>query len=425
MYRLTKNTPSFPCLPSCPQDNLIEVDNWPYLILSGAYCIFRQNGRFLHPLTTLTIPLFLSSFVVLLIISPYFLLQQYAKLPLTLTTSPNANALNWPSPPPTTSIASLPQKRPHPPSNPKPCPTAHLQLKVAYTPAELRHLLDVKHLTDTIRLINLVSLLFLLSILASFSRLPLTSFRPALYRAIGYGGLLTVLSFLTLLLFVALLWSVFFVQFHELLFPPGTWTFSSTSGLIRLYPELFWYRVGLGIVGRIVVLGIVTTITGLYLARRAEQKPPSPHPILPLPFNLDQVDAWGNQRIATLAKRSGLVVLLAALLFFSLRTHPFPFSLLTLPFVAFFSFPVFQAIKQDIYALFRYYHIQLGSRKHNGRVGSIYRYNPAFRPPLPYQPRWVGVQGLLVALLLLFVYWVATIAVPIHRYRYPQTCPQE
>lgn len=79
----------------------------------------------------------------------------------------------------------------------------------------------------------------------------------------------------------------FFVQFHELLFPPDTWTFSSTSGLIRLYPQLFWYRVGLAIIGRIMALGSVTTITSFYLASRAEQKPPS-SPYLSLPFTLER-----------------------------------------------------------------------------------------------------------------------------------------
>ena len=36
----------------------------------------------------------------------------------------------------------------------------------------------------------------------------------------------------------------FFTRFHELLFPPGSWTFAFSETLIRLFPEKFWFDVG-------------------------------------------------------------------------------------------------------------------------------------------------------------------------------------
>lgn len=380
------------------------------------YKIFLQP--FFQCLLIPSTPLFLGSLAVLLIISPTFLLHQYARLPSDLDGLSNLQRFELALPAvnyldnfeiPETAVITL-QSQTLPDGSP------------LYPPAELRHLIDVKHLTNTIRLINLVSLLCLLNILAYSI---LTNFHPGLYRAIGYGGLFTVLSFAALLSFVALFWPVFFVQFHELLFPPNTWTFSSTSGLIRLYPQLFWYRVGLAIIGRIVALGSVTTVTSFYLARRTEQKPPSPHPTLSLPFTLEQLDGWGNQRIAILAKRSSLVVLLAVLLFFSLRTYPF--SLFTLPFAIFFSLPIFRAIKEDIAALSRYYHIQLRMEAvgTTGVLALLVGVTLLFALPSLINPDGLVYQGLLVALLMLFVYWVAVVSILIHRYQYPKVYPQE
>ncbi len=48
-------------------------------------------------------------------------------------------------------------------------------------------------------------------------------------------------------------WEVFFTGFHELLFPPDTWTFPTSDTLIRLYPERFWMDVGVAIVGVVLI----------------------------------------------------------------------------------------------------------------------------------------------------------------------------
>jgi uncharacterized membrane protein len=42
-------------------------------------------------------------------------------------------------------------------------------------------------------------------------------------------------------LFAALAWDSAFTLFHELLFPPGTWSFPPDSTMIILYPPDFWF----------------------------------------------------------------------------------------------------------------------------------------------------------------------------------------
>jgi uncharacterized membrane protein len=86
----------------------------------------------------------------------------------------------------------------------------------------------------------------------------------------------------------AFLWSTFFVKFHELFFADGTWTFSPTSGLIRLYPEYLWFTVGVTITGGALVAAMTLMLAAelslawhLYkLRRQSESASDSPHPAL-------------------------------------------------------------------------------------------------------------------------------------------------
>jgi hypothetical protein len=121
----------------------------------------RCNGRFLHFhfFTILATLCFLSSLAVLLIISPAFLRQQYARLSADADTFSPRERLELALPAvayldsfqsPETAVATL-QTQMLPDGTP------------LYTTSELDHLLDVKQLTDLIRLANLVSLLFLLT----------------------------------------------------------------------------------------------------------------------------------------------------------------------------------------------------------------------------------------------------------------------
>ena len=119
-------------------------------------------------------------------------------------------------------------------------------------------MVDVKHLTDMIRVLSGVSLLFVGATVGWLIRKkqPLMAL-----RAISKGSLLAASLFVVLALASVFLWSTFFVKFHELFFADGTWTFSPTSGLIRLYPEYLWFTVGLTITG-----GALATAMTLMLA---------------------------------------------------------------------------------------------------------------------------------------------------------------
>lgn len=125
-----------------------------------------------------------------------------------------------------------------------------------YAEGELSHLVDVKHLTDAIRVIGLSALSLLMITV-------ITQYRPRrdALKKTAVGGLLLIPTAFFLLVFATLLWPLFFVKFHEMLFADGTWAFDEAAGLVRLFPELFWFRVGQAVLTRMLIAGCITFIS--------------------------------------------------------------------------------------------------------------------------------------------------------------------
>lgn len=136
-----------------------------------------------------------------------------------------------------------------------------------YNEREIGHMLDVKDLTDAIRTIWWVTAVLITLGLAYLLAQP--ALRPVAYRAIYQGGLATVIILAAIAIFIAVGWSIFFVQFHELLFPPGSWTFFYTDSLIRLFPEQFWFDIGVIMSVGALLLGVIVTGLGYWLTKRA------------------------------------------------------------------------------------------------------------------------------------------------------------
>jgi integral membrane protein (TIGR01906 family) len=136
-----------------------------------------------------------------------------------------------------------------------------------YNEREIGHMLDVKELTDIFgRLIWLAAIVTvggLLYLLLAAER------RLEGYKAIMYGGLLTTGALLTVIILIGLSWNLVFTQFHEILFPPDTWTFSYTDSLLRLFPEKFWFDFGLLWTGAVFLEGLIVAGVGYLLLRRA------------------------------------------------------------------------------------------------------------------------------------------------------------
>ena len=136
-----------------------------------------------------------------------------------------------------------------------------------YNESEIDHMIDVKNLADVIRWIAYIAGAVVIIGLAILL-IPRPT-RPFGWRTLMLAGLGTVVILGVIALLILIAWPIFFVQFHELLFPPGTWTFAYSDSLIRLFPEQFWFDIGLLISVTTLALGVLVGLVGYVMTRRS------------------------------------------------------------------------------------------------------------------------------------------------------------
>lgn len=134
-----------------------------------------------------------------------------------------------------------------------------------YNQREIGHMIDVKVVADGMKRIVWITGVIVVGGLLFLLLRPET--RPLGWRTLMHAGLATVITLAAIALFILIGWNVFFTQFHNLLFPPGTWTFSFTDSLIRLFPEQFWFDIGVLISVGTLLEGIVLSLIGYFLSR--------------------------------------------------------------------------------------------------------------------------------------------------------------
>jgi len=142
-----------------------------------------------------------------------------------------------------------------------------LEGRPAFNERELAHMVDVKRVLWAFLWAGLGA-----GVVVFGGTAALLARRPTRPRAAGAlgSGVLLILGLLVAVGGLMLLrWDFFFTAFHELLFPPETWTFPTSDTLIRLYPERFWMDVGLVIVGLVLVQAVAWGGVALGLRRWA------------------------------------------------------------------------------------------------------------------------------------------------------------
>ena len=133
---------------------------------------------------------------------------------------------------------------------------------MAFTSAEVSHMTDVQHVMQWGLLLAGV-----LAVLSAAAALHLHRRAPGTASAAWFAGSWLTVGLLVLAAVAgALGWESFFAGFHSLFFSSGTWTFSVTDTLIRLYPTQFWIDAAVT-VAVLSLLGAFATM--LLAARRA------------------------------------------------------------------------------------------------------------------------------------------------------------
>lgn len=106
-----------------------------------------------------------------------------------------------------------------------------------YSPREVTHMADVRAVFQSVMQMWWGAMI--LSILAG-SILWWKGKRMELASATRSGGVLTVVLIGSIALLALFAWQVWFDNFHLLFFKPGSWLFSYSDALIRLFPLQFW-----------------------------------------------------------------------------------------------------------------------------------------------------------------------------------------
>lgn len=128
-----------------------------------------------------------------------------------------------------------------------------------YNPREVSHMADVQAVFQSV--LRVWQVAFILLILTSFI-LWKKGEREALMSAIQSGGLLTSGIILSIALLAIFGWQFWFETFHLFFFQPGSWLFSNSDTLIRLFPVEFWIDATLTISAFSLAGGLLLALVG-------------------------------------------------------------------------------------------------------------------------------------------------------------------
>lgn len=131
--------------------------------------------------------------------------------------------------------------------------------KPAYTPREVLHMADVQTVFQAI--LRVWQVAFVLLLLLGFM-LWENGERLVLARAIQSGGLLTSGIIVGIAVLAVFAWRFWFNVFHLFFFQPGSWLFSYSDTLIRLFPVEFWFDATLTISILSLAGGLMVTFIG-------------------------------------------------------------------------------------------------------------------------------------------------------------------
>jgi len=134
--------------------------------------------------------------------------------------------------------------------------------------SERSHMDDVSRLVRILVILDLVAVAF-----AAWGGRLLQPETARLGRMLIYGSGGVGVATLAIGAFAVLAWDSAFTLFHELLFPPGTWTFPADSNLIQLYPPEFWFDAAMVAGALILASAAILSYAGWRRIREVDARP--------------------------------------------------------------------------------------------------------------------------------------------------------
>lgn len=128
-----------------------------------------------------------------------------------------------------------------------------------YTSREVAHMADVQTVFKFIfRLWKISSIFLVLIVFILWQQRE----RRILGFALQWGGILTSTIIVLISLVAVFAWQFWFQSFHLIFFEPGSWLFSYSDTLIRLFPVQFWFDATITISLLSLFGGLVTALIG-------------------------------------------------------------------------------------------------------------------------------------------------------------------
>jgi integral membrane protein (TIGR01906 family) len=144
----------------------------------------------------------------------------------------------------------------------------------AYEEQELEHMDDVKDVYNALTFLAVV-----MGVAAMVAVVFLRRGRGekgtgcgALWTSLGQGATMTLGLLLALGVWMLMDFDGFFTFFHSLFFEPGTWLFSYSDTLIRLFPLPFWQDAGFIVAGGVSVLSLFLVAVSVWQGQRCEAR---------------------------------------------------------------------------------------------------------------------------------------------------------
>ena len=137
-----------------------------------------------------------------------------------------------------------------------------------YNLREVSHMADVQAVFQSVSRVWQVT--FILLILLGFVLWKIREWK-ALASSIQSGGFLTSVIILSIALLATFGWEFWFNTFHQFFFKPGSWLFSYSDTLIRLFPVEFWFDATLTISVFSLAGGLLLALIG-WLGKRVLAK---------------------------------------------------------------------------------------------------------------------------------------------------------
>ena len=108
-----------------------------------------------------------------------------------------------------------------------------------YNPREISHMQDVQNVFQAVW--NLWATASVLFIICALALTLVGGGRKPISAGLKTGGLVTVGLFTLIGISAVVAWQGWFALFHRIFFAEGSWLFSYSDTLIRLFPPQFWF----------------------------------------------------------------------------------------------------------------------------------------------------------------------------------------